>query len=47
MRVEGQPITFKERGGTILVTDETGDVAEITPGERLQSNVIIEVINSV
>jgi len=45
--VEGQPLTFTERGSQILVTDEKGDVAEITQANVMQSNGIIQVINSV
>jgi hypothetical protein len=45
--VEGQPITVTERGGTILVADEKGHVAEITQANVSQSNGIIQFINSV
>jgi uncharacterized surface protein with fasciclin (FAS1) repeats len=45
--VEGQPLTFTERGGHILVKDEKGDVAEITQANVMQSNGVIQVVNSV
>jgi uncharacterized surface protein with fasciclin (FAS1) repeats len=45
--VEGQPITFTERGRHILAKDAKGDVAEITQGNVMQSNGVIQVVNSV
>jgi uncharacterized surface protein with fasciclin (FAS1) repeats len=45
--VEGQPLTFTERGDHIFVKDEKGDVAEITQSNVMQSNGVIQVINSV
>lgn len=45
--VEGQPLTFTARGDHIMVTDEKGDVAEITQANVMQSNGVIQVINSV
>jgi len=45
--VEGAPLTFTERGGHILITDEKGDVAEITKANVMQSNGVIQVVNSV
>lgn len=45
--VEGQPLTFTEHGDHIRITDEKGDVAEITQANVMQSNGVIQVINSV
>ncbi|MGC1780826.1 MAG: fasciclin domain-containing protein [Xanthobacteraceae bacterium] len=45
--VEGEPLTFTEHDGRIRITDEKGDVAEITQGNVMQSNGVIQVINSV
>lgn len=45
--VEGQPLTFTERGRHILLTDAKGDVAEITQPNVMQSNGVIQVVNSV
>jgi uncharacterized surface protein with fasciclin (FAS1) repeats len=45
--VEGKPLTFTERGGRIIITDEKGDSAVITQGNVIQSNGVIQVINSV
>jgi uncharacterized surface protein with fasciclin (FAS1) repeats len=45
--VEGQPLWFSERGNHILVTDAKGDTAEITIANVLQSNGVIQVVDSV
>ncbi|MFZ0607141.1 MAG: fasciclin domain-containing protein [Xanthobacteraceae bacterium] len=45
--VEGEPLTFTEHDGHIRITDEKGDVAEITQGNVMQSNGVIQVVNSV
>jgi uncharacterized surface protein with fasciclin (FAS1) repeats len=45
--VEGQPLTFTERGEHIFVTDVKGDTAEITTANVMQSNGVIQVVDSV
>jgi uncharacterized surface protein with fasciclin (FAS1) repeats len=45
--VEGQPLMFTERGNHILVTDVKGDTAEITTANVIQSNGVIQVVDSV
>jgi uncharacterized surface protein with fasciclin (FAS1) repeats len=45
--VEGKPLTFSEKDGHIWLTDEKGDKAEITIANVMQSNGVIQVINTV
>lgn len=45
--VEGKPLTISEKDGHIWLTDEKGDKAEITIADVLQSNGVIQVINTV
>jgi len=45
--VEGQPLTVMEKDGHIWLTDEKGDKAEITIANVMQSNGVIQVINTV
>jgi uncharacterized surface protein with fasciclin (FAS1) repeats len=45
--VEGKPLTFSEKDGHIWLTDEKGDRAEITIANVMQSNGVIQVINTV
>jgi len=45
--VEGQPLAFTERGGRIFVTDAKGDTAAITIANVMQSNGVIQVVDSV
>ena len=45
--VEGKPLTFSEKEGHIWLTDEKGDRAEITIANVMQSNGVIQVINTV
>jgi uncharacterized surface protein with fasciclin (FAS1) repeats len=45
--VEGKPLTFSEKEGHIWLTDEKGDRAEITVANVIQSNGVIQVINTV
>ena len=47
IRLKAKPLTFTEHDGHIRITDEKGDVAEITQGNVMQSNGVIQVINSV
>lgn len=45
--VEGEQLTVTERHGKLWLTDAKGDTAEITIGNVMQSNGVIQVINSV
>src|SRR5579872_5786490 len=45
--VEGEPLTIKEKDGKLWVVDAKGDAAEITIGNVMQSNGVIQVINKV
>lgn len=45
--VEGQPLTVKEKDGKLWLVDAKGDTAEITIGNVMQSNGVIQVINTV
>jgi uncharacterized surface protein with fasciclin (FAS1) repeats len=45
--VEGQPLTIMEKNGRIWLTDEKGDKAEITISNVMQSNGVIQVIDTV
>jgi uncharacterized surface protein with fasciclin (FAS1) repeats len=45
--VEGEPLTVKENGGKLWLIDGKGDRAEITIGDVMQSNGVIQVINTV
>jgi len=45
--VEGEPLTVKEKGGKLWLIDAKGDMAEITIGDVMQSNGVIQVINTV
>ena len=45
--VEGEPLTVKENGGKLWLIDAKGDMAQITIGNVMQSNGVIQVINTV
>jgi uncharacterized surface protein with fasciclin (FAS1) repeats len=45
--VEGKPLTITEKDGHVWLTDEKGDKAEITIANVMQSNGVIQVINTV
>jgi uncharacterized surface protein with fasciclin (FAS1) repeats len=45
--VEGEPLTVKEKDGKVWLIDAKGDMAEITIGDVMQSNGVIQVINTV
>jgi uncharacterized surface protein with fasciclin (FAS1) repeats len=45
--VEGEPLTVEEQDGRLWLIDAKGDKAEITIGNVMQSNGVIQVINSV
>jgi len=45
--VEGEPLTVKESGGKLWLIDAKGNMAEITIGDVMQSNGVIQVINTV
>jgi uncharacterized surface protein with fasciclin (FAS1) repeats len=45
--VEGEPLTVMEKNGKLWLTDAKGDTAEITIANVMQSNGVIQVINTV
>src|ERR1700733_16290591 len=45
--VEGEPLTVKENDGKLWLIDAKGDMAQITIGDVIQSNGVIQVINTV
>ena len=45
--VQGGPLTIQEKNGKLWVTDAKGDTAEITISNVIQSNGVIQVINTV
>jgi uncharacterized surface protein with fasciclin (FAS1) repeats len=45
--VEGEPLTVEEQDGKLWLIDAKGDKAEITISNVMQSNGIIQVINTV
>ena len=45
--VEGATLTVEEKNGKLWLIDAKGDTAEITIGNVMQSNGVIQVINSV
>jgi uncharacterized surface protein with fasciclin (FAS1) repeats len=45
--VEGDPLTVKEKDGKLWLIDAKGEMAEITIGNVMQSNGVIQVINTV
>ena len=46
--VEGEQLTFsEERQAAVVVTDAKGEVAEVTIPNVMQSNGVIQVVNSV
>jgi uncharacterized surface protein with fasciclin (FAS1) repeats len=45
--VEGEPLTVKEKDGKLWLIDSKGDMAEIIIGDVMQSNGVIQVINTV
>ena len=45
--VEGDPLTVKENDGKLWLIDAKGDMAQITIGDVMQSNGVIQVINTV
>jgi uncharacterized surface protein with fasciclin (FAS1) repeats len=45
--VEGEPLTVEEKDGKLWIIDEKGDKAQITIANVMQSNGVIQVINSV
>jgi uncharacterized surface protein with fasciclin (FAS1) repeats len=45
--VEGDSLTVMEKNGKLWLTDAKGDIAEITISNVMQSNGVIQVINTV
>ena len=45
--VEGEPLTVTDKGGRIMVTDTKGDVATVTIADVMQSNGVIQVVDTV
>jgi uncharacterized surface protein with fasciclin (FAS1) repeats len=45
--VEGAPLTVEEKDGQLWIVDAKGDTAAITISNVLQSNGVIQVINTV
>ena len=45
--VQGGTLTIQEKNGRLWVIDAKGDTAEITIGNVMQSNGVIQVINAV
>ncbi|HEX5507760.1 MAG TPA: fasciclin domain-containing protein [Pseudolabrys sp.] len=45
--VEGEPLTVKEKDGKLWLVDAKGDTAQITIANVMQSNGVIQVINTV
>ena len=45
--VEGAPLTVTEKDGKLWLIDAKGDTAEITIANVMQSNGVIQVINTV
>ena len=45
--VQGEPLTFEDKGKTIDVIDSKGDVGKVTIPNVIQSNGVIHVINTV
>jgi uncharacterized surface protein with fasciclin (FAS1) repeats len=45
--VEGEPLTVKENDGKLWLIDAKGDMAQITISDVMQSNGVIQVINTV
>lgn len=45
--VEGEPLTIMEKNGKFWLEDAKGDTAEITISNVMQSNGVIQVINTV
>ena len=45
--VEGEPLKFTEQGRHIIITDVKGGMSEITIANVMQSNGVIQVVNSV
>jgi uncharacterized surface protein with fasciclin (FAS1) repeats len=45
--VEGKPLTIETKDGKLWIIDEKGDKARITIANVMQSNGVIQVINSV
>jgi uncharacterized surface protein with fasciclin (FAS1) repeats len=45
--VEGEPLTIMEKNGKFWLRDAKGDMAEITISNVMQSNGVIQVINTV
>jgi len=45
--VQGGTLTIEEENGKLWVIDSKGDIAEITISNVMQSNGVIQVINTV
>jgi uncharacterized surface protein with fasciclin (FAS1) repeats len=45
--VQGEPLTFSEKGKSVEITDSKGRIARVTIADVLQSNGVIHVINKV
>ena len=45
--VEGEPLIVSENAGTLQITDEKGDTAQVTIPNVFQSNGVIMVIDKV
>ncbi|MGA8399041.1 MAG: fasciclin domain-containing protein [Stellaceae bacterium] len=45
--VEGEPLIISDSGGTLMVTDDKGNTAQVTIPDVFQSNGVIMVVNKV
>jgi uncharacterized surface protein with fasciclin (FAS1) repeats len=45
--VQGEPLTFSEKGKAVEITDSKGRMARVTIADVMQSNGVIHVINKV
>jgi uncharacterized surface protein with fasciclin (FAS1) repeats len=45
--VEGEPLILSDNGGTLMVTDSKGGMAQVTIPDVYQSNGVIMVVNKV
>jgi uncharacterized surface protein with fasciclin (FAS1) repeats len=45
--VQGEPLTFSEKGKSVEITDSKGRMARVTIADVMQSNGVIHVINKV
>jgi uncharacterized surface protein with fasciclin (FAS1) repeats len=45
--VAGEPLTFMEKGGRIMVSDQSGHTADVTIADVAQSNGVVHVVDTV